>query len=181
MQGRIDAVMRSGEQVSPSYYLDVLMIVREKLSAFFVMIVECTNYIGKAATEDASKSSTQPIDLSAKSAETAFALWNEEIRGFLEEQVYLMLQGYTKDYFQKELSFLKQQYCDILKNAATEDLTLLSKIGPNEPLPRLRPDKVKSVSILNCAVNTPLVHSILSVTSEAVARMGSIGNVNECM
>lgn len=170
IQGRIDAVMRSGEQVSPSYYLDVLMIVREKLSAFFLMILECTNYIGKAGIADATKTHN------LNHVETAVMLWNEEIRSFLEEQVTLMLQGYTKDYFQKELTFLKGQYCDILKNAAAEEPAVLSKIVPNDPLPRIKPEKVKSISLLIGVVNSPLVHAILSVTSEAIARMGSIGS-----
>lgn len=162
--------MRSGEQVSPSYYLDVLMIVREKLSAFFLMIMDCANYISRgSSTSDMSQG------IGSVPSDTAFLLWSEEVRGFLEEQVYLMLQGYTKDYFEKELSFLKNQYCDILKHAVADDPTIISKVSSNEPLPRVRAEKVRSIAVLISAVNSPLVHSILSVTADAVSRMTSIG------
>lgn len=163
--------MKSGEQVSPSYYLDVLMIVREKLSAFFLMIMECASYIGREGAADALKSGNSQ----RHNAETSFQVWSEEVRGFLEEQVYLMLQGYTKDYFEKETAFLKQQYCDIMKHAVAEDPAIISKTGQQEPLPRIRPEKVRSIASLTTCVNTPLVHNILSVTAEAVSRMGSIG------
>ena len=169
-------MMKSAAQVSPSYYLDVLMIVREKLAAFTSMIIECILFVGKSGVEELIKSGSNASG-NVRNVETATMLWNDEVKSFLEEQVYLMLQRYTEDYFQKELAYVKAQYCDILKNAAAQDPNVISKVAGNDTLPRLRPDKVKSISILNGIVNSPLVHGILSVTAEAVARMGSIGTV----
>jgi Exocyst complex component Sec10 len=81
------------------------------------------------------------------------------------------------DYFDKELTFVKQQYVEGLRRAVDDDKTN-SKVTPATLLsmPKLKAEKLKSIpALVSTVANGRYLGSIFTITTDAAMRMESIG------
>jgi hypothetical protein len=125
----VDIVLRpktASAALSTPDYLDALVTVREKLSGLYLLLVEFCK-VGENAElpsrkdesleammsilpSEAGQSSSQLLEQSRMAETTQEELRknsNEDLRLFLEDQVSQVFHAYLRDYFTKEVSFIK--------------------------------------------------------------------------
>lgn len=88
-----------------------------------------------------------------------------------------MFSSYLVDYFEKESTFIRTQFSELLRNTV-DDVSILSKpasMGILQSIPLLRGDRIKSVlSIVQTIGNKVFINRVISITSESVTRMENI-------
>eukprot|EP01038_Epipyxis_sp_PR26KG_P005958 gene5958-8211_t len=227
IQARVDSILNP-KPPNPSLpladYLDALVTIREKLSALYLLLIECCNHpsMRGMGSESASlkKARTRPTTTTNsnnnKSKHDAmemvdslnrtgsnesnssqfmykdYSLYynNEEdiedglrsdaeIREFFDEQISQVLSGYVDDYFEKELTFVRSQFVNQLKKSLDDNAIVSSKVSSGTlllQLPKVKAERLKTISqMITTVVNIPFVNNILSVITDAVSRMESIG------
>ena len=100
----------------------------------------------------------------------------EDLQAFIEDQVAQVFQAYLRDYFHKECHFFKTRLQTSLLRAVGEDSSSLLTKSADSTLPRVKPDKVRSIDQLLRSVASPQFISLLfSAATDAVGRMTHIG------
>jgi hypothetical protein len=99
----------------------------------------------------------------------------EELQAFIEDQVATVFQSYLRDYFHKETHFFKTRLQSAMTQAVGSEASLLTK-AVDSALPRLKPDKVKSVEqLLNGVGSIQFSAILLASAGDTVNRMTHIG------
>ncbi len=207
IQSRVDAVMHPKPPLPPlqeSDYLESLSIVKEKLSALYLMLSElCTKHsyfmTSLSTIEDEKRPDQNRVDVAESNGSMGKHSAKEELiddedngnsmereklqqelREFLEEQSTTVLTIYMNDYFEKEISHTRGQYADALKQL------IIAYLGANTAYymtsttssvtPRIKMEKMKSiVEITDTVANTYFISSILGMTTDTVCRMMIVG------
>jgi hypothetical protein len=168
IQSRVDAVLCPAPPSPPlslADYLDALVLVREKLSALYVLLLECCSdplMRGMGSESSSLKKAGQPIH-SRKGANTSAQYKkntkNEavleqqhlsegdvdvdevlrsdaEISEFFDELISQVISSYLLDYFDKEFLHVRSQFGGLFAGT-TNDTTLLNKPAANGLLYRI--------------------------------------------
>lgn len=206
IQARVDAILNPKPPNTPlplPDYLDALVTVREKLSALYVLLLECASHPLMRGMGSESASLRQAKASSIRLAKISYSDTHKytegskaeytaqddveaeenmrseaEIREFFDEQIAQVLTNYVTDYFEKEMSNVCGKFTDLLREHI-DDANLLTKVGGNSrdrsKLPKIRAEKIRSITqITKTVANKNFINSIFSVTTDAVMRMESI-------
>lgn len=99
----------------------------------------------------------------------------EELQAFIEDQVATVFQSYLRDYFHKEAHFFKTRLQSAMTQSVGSDTSLLTK-AVDSALPRLKPDKVKSIEqLINGVGSIQFSAVLLASAGDTVTRMTHIG------
>lgn len=191
-------------QLNLSSYLDALTIVREKLSALYVVLLEHCSHpsmhgmgrelvrgfggkvgINRSPSNDSLSNpvSSELLDnlggskAASSAAEELQRLQSDnEIKAFLDEQVSSVIGTYITDYFDKELTLVKFEFSDNLKRAVGNDSSYITAVSVLSSQPRLKAEKFKSISeLVSKVANVQYINSVFMITTESILRMERIG------
>ena len=153
--------------LSPSEYLDIMHIIREKLNGLYFVVDDCC----KVGADDSTGSmGKEEVEIG----------WTEnsykELRTCVENHVSQVLVNYMPSYFRTEMANLREVYRSSLF-AAVGDWQLLVRDGKGEEESiRLNTTKFKSFKVLtDTVVNSQFMARTLTLSGETVTRMVSIG------
>ncbi|KAJ1441108.1 exocyst complex component Sec10-domain-containing protein [Ochromonadaceae sp. CCMP2298] len=193
LQARVDAILCPEPPAPPLSlpdHLDALVIVREKLSALYLLLIECSSHpsmrgmgnesaVYREAPQGVDYEREERLQFVEADEEAERILHSDaEIRQFFDEQISQVFLTYRQEYFDKEALHVRTQYAHAMTIAAA-DATLLTKPsakGLLQLLPLLRSEKVRSVELLvEGLANNSFLNKVFSITTDAASRMESIG------
>ncbi len=146
IQGRVDAVLQPKPPLPPlllADYLENLSIVKEKLSALYLMLLELCSHpsfqgigrdnwntvhaqISKEISGHGFRGASALPDAPSSTSLVALRDPTREVEEFLEEQIMQVLSCYMASYFDKEMLHLKNTFADILRKAVDKSLNILA-------------------------------------------------------
>ncbi len=190
-------------QLNLSSYLDALTIVREKLSALYVVLLEHCSHpsmhgmgrelvrgvsgkigINRSPSNDSlvnvqnneSQENLGGSKTSSAAEELQRLQSDNEIKLFLDEQVSSVIGTYITDYFDKELTLVKFEFSDSLKKAVGNDASYITAVSVLSSQPRLKAEKFKTINeLVSKVANMQYINSVFMITTESIIRMERIG------
>jgi hypothetical protein len=103
---------------------------------------------------------------------------SSEVHEYVKDQVVKLLEDYLKDYFDKEINWVRLKLVDAIKKATGDDAYThkMAGLAALSHPPRLRHEKFKSVEALVSTVgNLKFVTTSLSIVGDSLRRMLIIG------
>eukprot|EP01041_Mallomonas_annulata_P004615 gene4615-9167_t len=190
LQTNIDALLRPRPPrppLSAPDYLDILAMVREKLSALEGILLDCfgehpsSSLLLSSSSGVVIKGTTGAIeDMNIAVDESDEAVIDRrrqhraQLKFFIEEQVSQMFSQYQSDYITREITLLRQRFSEGLLDAVRDPNLIQMPAGPSM-FPKLRHDRARNIHTLcrpggGVATKGFITH-IIHTAEEAVRRI----------